>query len=383
MSHRLNLNGAATAADSASSFASLVIKHDQQHEALEHLKFLLNHGVGYELICLVGPTGVGKSTLAARLMKDLLQAEQPRMMSDREFVPFISTTAVASGFRAFDWKVLYHDALLALGDPFVDDRRPTPEAREQQHKRVGESLTAATLRLRLSREMKRRRLKYWFIDEAQHILMGARAGGIGDQYDVLKSVAQSCGVKLVLVGTYQLLVHLQVSAQLARRTEVVHFGRYRHGEADDRNAFASCVQTFLARSGAEVFPNVEAEFDFFYAGSVGCIGILKDWCARAMSRARMEVRSRLTIEDFRRTRLSGRAITRIVKDIHDGEDLASPDTDRRIEAMVLGAPASGSSSTTPKEGSGKGGRPGKVGVRSPTRDSVPPVAGGLSGGAHA
>lgn len=113
------------------------------------------------------------------------------------------------------------------------------------------------------------------------------------------------------------------------------------------------------------------------------IGILKDWCARAMSRARMEVRSHLTIEDFRRTRLSGRAITRIVKDIHDGEDLASPDTDRRIEAMVLGAPASGSSSTTPKEGSGKGGRPGKVGVRSPTRDSVPPVAGGLSGGAHA
>jgi energy-coupling factor transporter ATP-binding protein EcfA2 len=359
-------------------FGAVIIKHAQQLAALDRLKFLLDHGEGYELICLVGPSGVGKSTLASRLLENLMALNRQAMIEDADYVPVISTAAAASGHRAFDWKSLYLEALIDLGDPFAEDRRPTPESRERQLKHVGESLTAATLRLRLVREFKRRQAKYWFIDEAQHILMGARAGGAADQYDVLKSIAQSAGVKLVLIGTYQLLVHLQVSAQLARRTEVVHFGRYGAFDAADKSNFASCVNGLLLRTGLGVVPDARENFDFFYSGAVGCVGILKDWCARALSRARMDDRMELTVEDFRRTRLSGLAIKRIIEDIHAGEELASPDTDRHIQSLVLGA------SPIQKLGSlsGKGLRR-EVGVRNPTRDSVPSTPGGLPvGGAH-
>lgn len=360
-------------------FASVLIKHEHQVAALEKLKFLMCHGQGYELLCLIGPTGVGKSTLKVRLYQDILSMERQAMEEDPSYVPIICTEAVASGFRQFDWKTLYVDALEAVGDPFARAKlRETPIAREDQRKAAGESITAADKRMRLVEELRLRRTKYWLIDEADLILKGARRGGLSDQYDVLKSIAQSAGVKLVLVGTYELLGHLQVSAQLARRTEMVHFGRY---ALEDKSSFASCVHALLQRSGAEVVPDVIANFDFFYSGAAGCIGILKDWTARAASQAQMDGRRDLQIDDFRKTRLTGLAIQRIIEDIRAGEELTAPDSDARIEAMVMGG--GNLLSSAPVQAPKKPARRGPVGVRLPARDPVPAVPGGPTGGAHA
>lgn len=131
--------------------------------------------------------------------------------------------------------------------------------------------------------------------------------------------------------------------------------------------------------------DVITNFDFFYSGAAGCIGILKDWTARATSRAQMDGRRDLQIDDFRETRLTGLAIQRIIEDIRAGEDLTAPDSDARIEAMVMGggSPKAPDPGRTPKRAADKRAASGPVGVRLPARDPVPAVPGGVTGGAHA
>jgi ABC-type glutathione transport system ATPase component len=98
---------ASVARHAPGSFGATIIKHAQQTAALEKLKFLLDHGEGYELICLVGPTGVGKSTLANRLLDDVVARERHAMFEDRDLVPVISTVAIASGFAGLRFLVLW------------------------------------------------------------------------------------------------------------------------------------------------------------------------------------------------------------------------------------------------------------------------------------
>jgi hypothetical protein len=111
-------------------------------------------------------------------------------------------------------------------------------ARENQNKLAGESLSASQLRCDLEAEFRVRRTLYWFIDGAPHVLMGGEAVP-GNQFDVLKSLAQRTGVKLLLSGPYELMSHLAHSAQLARRSETVYLPRYRWESQEDLQQFGN------------------------------------------------------------------------------------------------------------------------------------------------
>src|SRR5437016_3530119 len=70
------------------------------------------------LVCLYGPTGVGKTTVLRRLKQRLLEQGKLEMERDSDFLPVIGLAAVAPDGGNFNWPDYYKRALEVLGDPF-------------------------------------------------------------------------------------------------------------------------------------------------------------------------------------------------------------------------------------------------------------------------
>ncbi len=87
----------------------------------------------------------------------------------------------------------------------------------------------------------------------------------------------------VLVGTYDLLVVRNLSAQLARRSVDVHFSRYRATDESELRAFKSVLWAFQRNLPLEQEPDLLGEWQYCYERTVGCVGVLKDWLTRVLA----------------------------------------------------------------------------------------------------
>jgi hypothetical protein len=93
--------------------------------------------------------------------------------------------------------------------------------------------------------------------------------------DTLKSLANTCGVKLVLVGSFDLLDLVAANGQIARRTSVLLLDRYRLEDSNDRVAFKNVLQRLMTRWPCEDVPNFLAVERFLHEVTFGCVGLLK------------------------------------------------------------------------------------------------------------
>lgn len=225
----------------------------------------------------------------------------------------------------------------------------------------------AVLKLRV------RRTKIWIIDEAQHLVFGGRSGKPGDQFDVLKSIAQSAQVKLLLAGPHEMEPALGTSSQLARRSSTVHFPRYQSDNPEHMKTLACVANTLLAHTKVAGYPSVQESLVLLYTGSAGCVGILKDWLAKAYGCALKDARDgasvELTLDHLRRTRLPANAMATIMEDIRrEEEGVIDETTDADYARIVLGAPGADTTTGRKKRASCGASR---VGTRRPVRDHVP------------
>ena len=94
-------------------------------------------------------------------------------------------------------------------------------------------ITENALRDTLENAIKRRQVKYIFIDEAQHVkyvTKGAQGGHA--VMDSWKCLAESTAVVLIIVGAYPVLNIMKESPHLLGRKRTVHLPRYDHSEQD-------------------------------------------------------------------------------------------------------------------------------------------------------
>jgi hypothetical protein len=89
----------------------------------------------------------------------------------------------------------------------------------------------------------------------------------------------------VLVGTYDLLVFRNLSAQLSRRSIDIHFSRYRAANEADMRAFRSVLWSFQRNVPLEEEPDLLQHWKYCYERTIGCVGVLKDWLTRALAEA--------------------------------------------------------------------------------------------------
>lgn len=222
-----------------------------------------------------------------------------------------------------------------------------------------------------------RHTKAWAIDEAHHILLGGVAGEPSDQFEVLKSISQVTPIKLVLCGTYQLPRLLNYSGQVMRRSATVTLAPYSLQYSKDVAQFTSVCKALLEHlpSKSNLSPGDCAE-ELFY-GTLGCVGVLKDWIARAWANAHFKNAPCMTMDHLMATRLPAETLLSMHSEILAGEAMNSTDAENLYRLQVE-QHAAGTLVKTDIDAKNKkkrkpvarGFHQRKPGVRLPGRDSV-------------
>ncbi len=274
-------------------FKAFTVAHPALTQADQAVWNALREPAGAALIFVVGPTGVGKTTLLTQIEKRLIDLATTPGDRSNSHIPTLKLDAVSPALTQFKWGDYYQRALLLLQEPHVeyavDYRRQVPVLARQTVEQnplpwKGRTDTAA-LRLIFEQALKHRKPYAILIDEAEHIAKAARGSKLLDQLDHLKSLAIMSQVVHVLVGTYDLMVFRNLSAQLSRRSIDVHFSRYQATNEADVRAFKSVLWSFQRNLPVEEEPDLLQHWKYCYERTIGCVGVLKDWFTRALAEA--------------------------------------------------------------------------------------------------
>jgi hypothetical protein len=156
-----------------------------------------------------------------------------------------------------------------------------------------------------------------------------------DQLDVLKSLSNITSVPLVFFGTYELLGLVEVSDQLCRRSTSIHFPRYRYEEPADMESFLSAAYTFQVSLPLKAEPNLTADCDYLYMGSLGCIGLLKTWLHKALMDTLEDGEKKPFRKYLERHKMAASELETIMRRISEGEAAFQTRNETRYDLSVL------------------------------------------------
>jgi hypothetical protein len=141
-----------------------------------------------------------------------------------------------------------------------------------------------------------------------------------DQLNWIKSMATETGVLHVLIGTYDLLPFCNLDGQMARRGSEIHFARYHMEDEKDCQAFCNALLSLLKQIPLTIDHDALMQrWWYFFEGSIGCIGILKQWLVRALYRALREASTELTRTHLEQSVLPDAKWERMRADARSGE----------------------------------------------------------------
>lgn len=349
-----------------------LIEHPRLLEALDAiLEAICAPGEGAQarrpgtMVLVIGPARVGKTTLIHLLEERLLAYATSQMQRDPTFIPLASITAPEPGSGRFEWTEFYQPVLRQLGNPFVDS--PTHPIRARQ---MREALVAAYLE---------RKPLAIIVDEAHHLAEAARGSRLQSQLNHLKNFENTTGVSHILVGTYEMRPFRKVNPQLACRSIDVHFPRYDMTKEKDCLIFKSILWALQRQLPVEEEPLLaQKHWEFLYARSIGCIGLLKLHLNRALNRALKEGAHTITLEHLRQTAASDVRVKLALRNAleSEAEFVEAEDADEQLLALLRKPPSRVSSSAKQKQDEQDQAQPStppgnrKPGKRAPGRDST-------------
>jgi hypothetical protein len=268
------------------------------HREFEHVvdeisAAIRNPGTKY-LAAVIGPTGVGKSE-ALRRVQQILEVS---FRDDPTKLPgqLASISYYVPAYQnKFDWKDEAESFMIAGRAPSELSGR-TVDFDDDIVRRYGDG-EPMVFRDKVERKLMRERQRC-LLNRAPRAILADEAHnykkvGVGQnqllsQADRLKQIFDLSGVVHVFFGTYELIDLLTVSEQIARRTKYIHFPRYQLSDKNDLASFKktlSAAQRLLPLAGVLEESDWVKEYKYFYYGSLGCIGTLKDWILVAFDQA--------------------------------------------------------------------------------------------------
>lgn len=352
-------------------FKKFLANHHHLATAYGEAMSAINRSTGPRVVIVAGPTGVGKSTMARQIYKQLRQIYADEIAKDKGFVPVMGISAVPPNGSNFNWKDFYIRMLTSHGDVMIDRKLLIPRQGEiftdtSAPSHLERSVTEA-LRRSLENSLRQRRTRVLIIDEAHHMLMVKDPSRLEYQFEALKSLTIETDVTIVLVGTYRLLDIRDQSGQLVRRSEIINLPRYDIRNKKDAEAFASLVRTLTQHLPFGQVPDFKPNLDYIYAKSAGCTGILKDWFSKGAEQAIAAGKKTITLADLEKLALPNKSLRTIIEEALYGErKLEDEDIGGISDLLRKGIPAiAEDAANRPRRRS-----PRRIGERNPVRDPV-------------
>lgn len=364
-------------------FRTYTMAHPCLVSAREALLNAIHEVPPNSLILVLGPTGVGKTTLRAKVEQVLTAEMLPELSADPGRYPVVSVECVAPEAGSFSWRDHFRRLLLQMEEPMVnykiDPAAPVRMPRMAVRFTPSEKAVGAEYQHAVERAIAFRRPVAVLIDEAQHLAKMGSGRRLADQLDVIKSLANRTKTVHVLFGTYEVLAFRNLSAQLSRRSIDIHFPRYRLDNLAEAKAFRTVLRSFEQQLPLAQQPDLAAEWEYFYERSIGCVGILKDWLTRALVSVSRRDSDSLTRKDLEAHAPTVAQCDKMLSEALEGEARLTESTEERgrlRERLGLnpnhdrrGEPK-GTSITPPAVPVVSGRSQRKPGQRLPTRDAV-------------
>ena len=303
-------------------FQSYTIAHPRLVEAKQKLMSAIQESSRNSLVMILGPTGVGKTTLRVKTEQILTEGALSELEADRARIPVVSVEAIAPEYGNFNWRDQFKRILLQMREPLVGYKCPSAGRRNEEsefYASLASKASAAAYRYAVEQALRHRQPFAVLIDEAQHMAKVTSGRRLLDQLDVIKSIANLTSTVHVLFGTYDLLAFHNLNGQLSRRSVDIHFRRYQAENEEDRKVFVNIVHSFAQRLPFAEPPDLAEDWEYLYERSIGCVGILKDWLVRALTQALKMGRTSLMRKDLEGHALSVSQCEKMLSEAVEGE----------------------------------------------------------------
>jgi AAA domain-containing protein len=300
-------------------------KHKRLQEVDKQIVASLNAPAGAGFMFIVGPTGIGKTTVRKVIYRRIINQAREEMLADPGYLPIAGFAATTLGNNSYNWTDHWVRSLEALNEPLIEHKRfPNAPTTAQTTFTIRMRGRLAALRRSFETAAKMRRLRILLIDEAHHLTY-VSTRMLRYQLEAIKSAADDSEAVHALFGTYELLLLRNASGQLGRRAITVHFDRYKATSTDDLTAFTEVIKSFQVHMPFAEPPNLLPHFEYCFERSLGCVGLLKDWFSRALADALENNSTTLTYRHLRKHEYPASVLLTISAEFLKGEELLSED----------------------------------------------------------
>lgn len=321
-------------------FKGAVVEHPRLLQVELDLLHAIWEPAGFACVLLVGPTGVGKSTVLRRVVKHFPGSAGEAAFgllpapAGRTPVPLLVMEPWAQA-PWFNRAYYYRTGLRLLGEATLGDWG-TAQAGMRKGRTIDHFQDLPELRQAYQEALARRQVRVVLLDEAQHLMQVGAGAELLEQLDWLKSMTNATGVLHLLSGPYSLLQFSSLSGQAARRGHEVHFARYQYTRPAEQAQFQGALLALLKALPLPTdLEGMMAHWQTCYERTIGCIGVLRDWLARALAIALHSGSEQLTWERLITRALPVLHCHRLAKEAIDGERALTDTEEQRRELWEL------------------------------------------------